>query len=389
MTLEQENAILKQQLRAYAGIIRRSSPYLTDMESDNAHDPSVGMYKDLELTRVAKEAESFKDSELPKSENWEERYCVVNELLQELKQQLEAKDSEISRLKETLHDKQAEAAEYRSWLEDSGELFESKDYLAMAEDIRGVLDKYRNPGGPKSRFPFLDRCRTLEKEIAELKAQLEAKQEARRLDRKQYANWIKGVFDDRTDDWDIESLVHRLAFEFDAHVSAVYDGADQWEQEVKELRAQLEGATISSRNIIDQNCALIDERDRERAAGKKEADAAVATIQELKAEIELLRKNGASLRPDPEYLPDGKKVGPAGKVLLRCLEHLYNGFNIAMLGEHEGRLRKFIMGLQAGLQVVDRDHAGRTKSQQSAAATATIEQLEAEIELLRKKYSHK
>lgn len=58
------------------------------------------------------------------------------------------------------------------------------------------------------------------------------------------------------------------------------------------------------------------------------------------------------------YLPDGSIAGPAGEILLKRLNNLYDGFNITMLGENEARVRAFLGGLQEDLKRLDSQRSG-------------------------------
>lgn len=123
------------------------------------------------------------------------------------------------------------------------------------------------------------------------------------------------------------------------------------DNEIASLRSKLEAKTKESENWRD---------------GYFDHSKRYGILQAECDEIELLRKNGAGLRHTFDLLPDGEKAGPAGKVLLKCLEHLYQGFNIKMLGEHEERVSQFLLLLQQALRKVD----GRVAAAKKAHAIA-------------------
>jgi hypothetical protein len=198
------------------------------------------------ISKPAAEPEMLPEILMPKAEAGDNQNPISDLekwTIDQLQSLISAKDSEISRLKEELANKQV-------ILESHGRV------------IRRVIQE---------ADALKEKMVAQSDEIGRLMVELEGKQEARRLDREEYAKWIKGVFDDRTADWDIESLVHRLAFEFDAHVLAVYEGAEQWESDAKALRDQL----LAGEHVV----SLL----REQIADKD-------------SEIELLRQNGANLR---------------------------------------------------------------------------------------------
>jgi hypothetical protein len=95
----------------------------------------------------------------------------------------------------------------------------------------------------------------------------------------------------------VKSAAERIVLTHAGMIEAVYEGAQEWENkysalqaEISSLKALLEGQRQSSANIIDQNCRLVDERTRMLESGKKESDAAVATIQGLEAELSAYRE---------------------------------------------------------------------------------------------------
>lgn len=46
-------------LEEHKKLLHAAAPHLRDMEADNAHDPSVGMYKDQKLTELVKDLERY------------------------------------------------------------------------------------------------------------------------------------------------------------------------------------------------------------------------------------------------------------------------------------------------------------------------------------------
>lgn len=166
--------------------------------------------------------------------------------------------------------------------------------------------------------------------------------EARVLDRQEYAKWIRKTIQDELTDGSHDSLAERLAFEFDAHVSAVYEGGDQWkadfenlkammshtkpwpvggyapgnyynhcihckkefrgdkmacsclecalsgmhtyveslQAEIQKLREERDGWEETAQRFINQNCSLLDERDRSNASFKRMSDLFDLKIEE-------------------------------------------------------------------------------------------------------------
>jgi len=95
-------------------------------------------------------------------------------------------------------------------------------------------------------------------------------EETKKLDRKEYENWIRNTIQDVFSPGNNDYLIERLAFEFDAHVSAVYEGAEEWESKYLESNAKI---TI-----------LTQQRDQARESLQKMIDVAdqyKKTIEEL------------------------------------------------------------------------------------------------------------
>lgn len=62
--------------------------------------------------------------------------------------------------------------------------------------------------------------------------------DARILDRQEYSKWIRKTIEDELSDGNRESLAERLAFEFDAHVTCVYEGGEEWKSLYENLKAK-------------------------------------------------------------------------------------------------------------------------------------------------------
>jgi uncharacterized cupin superfamily protein len=71
---------------------------------------------------------------------------------------------------------------------------------------------------------------------------------------------------------------------------------DKWLPQIFSLKNQLAGQLQSSKNIVDQNCRLVDERNRMLESSKQESNAAIDTIEELRAEVELLQEKVKELQ---------------------------------------------------------------------------------------------
>jgi|SRR5882762_11803205 len=59
--------------------------------------------------------------------------------------------------------------------------------------------------------------------------------EAALSDQKEYAKWIKKTIEDEMSDGNYDSLAARLAFEFQAHINAVYEGGEEWKAQYENL----------------------------------------------------------------------------------------------------------------------------------------------------------
>lgn len=75
---------------------------------------------------------------------------------------------------------------------------------------------------------------------------------AREEDRREYEKWIAKIIEDELSDGNNETLASRLAFEFDAHVSCVYEGAEQWQSKCSDLERELHQLKNVKNAIVQQ-----------------------------------------------------------------------------------------------------------------------------------------
>ena len=242
------------------------------------------------------------------------------------------------------------------------------NYEYMREDVEEAYDQWLStaPAQPPSPpLPFIDRVQEGERgEAPKMSDKLAAEADIAAID---FSRLVVSPDDDThygselTDAYEAgQSWMWR---KLQVEISSLKEANGQLRESLDDSRAEIELLRKSGGSLRDDKAELY--------TYKNACDRLEFTIKVLEREVELAKERAqifleqnvkltedmyrlSHREPAPsDYFPSGEKAGPAGRVLLKELDSLYNGFNIKMLGEHESRIRWLIDGLRKGLVKVD------------------------------------
>ena len=109
----------------------------------------------------------------------------------------------------------------------------------------------------------------------------------------EYFSGLSKIGEERVKKEFFERVAAKVIAEADGHLATI----SSLQAEIQTLRKWLEGEAQANRNIVDQNCSLLDERDRSNASFKKMNDLFDLKIQESKDYRKVLEEGAEAEDP--------------------------------------------------------------------------------------------
>jgi hypothetical protein len=265
--------LLLQEMKIYKELAELGAPYLRDMEADNAHDPSVGMYKDEKLTTLVRRLDHQISEDGP-------RWKKLNQPAPEPESGKKPFDIPMT----------------ASLNETAGKMFGPESQAGESQEVPEEIEAFIEITVPachsktwamREMYRYLSGRYEMREAMTERSAQELNRQILIKDTRLKHKTEDVGYRDEEIAA--LQAEISSLKLEWGAESNAK-DG------EILLLKEQIVGSMLSSRNILDQNCALVDERTRMLESNKQESNAAIDTIEELRAEVELLQEKVKELQ---------------------------------------------------------------------------------------------